>query len=853
MPYYQSLPPYPPLYPAPVPFYTTYPPAYMYHSLPTPAPTGLYPPNQWLQTLPPVPPPPPLLLTPSLSQSQESRVPVAASCTQTDLTFVESPMYDQVMDFIYSQVRSLVSENKTRPFYLIGLVRAALLLNTDYLRQTCLDSLELLINNCPNTDRQEAEAFSALVPTEQGSPAGEGTAAEEGVYSPTQNLPLARHYLDTNISGSSGNAASESCVPRGHCHLPDPAGHQRGYSGQEGGRDISEMTTSELYVGVSPWEQQMRVLMTRLLPLLKEHSDRTCEPRLLELIHCEAMFLLSELFPEEVALPVRGLLDSDLKEVLSRYTSQLLRHCRDEMLLDVHDLFLSQLDPLTLTPSRSLQHSFEREAAEAGGSEREGRDRERDDALSTAPGHKCTESLPPVPSINLTLSESRPLDETATSERSEDYSHSRTVDAVSEAASCTASDLSEIPPSLRLQVNPVPGSSPPLPVTSAPTLSTLRDSSSSPDSGELPPFADTCLSQGSFTLLPPSCFPVQNIIISSSAELHHQMLSSARTIQKYYYKWSASKLVLSERRSFLYLRRSVISLQRAIRHYLAVRKLNYSIMESGLNELIHRILLKSCHSINSDYIRAAITMQSFYRGARTRRELEIEARAATTIQSSYRGYFVRKNMESSLHTIKHRLSDATKSADTCNQLMNKVPKYMDILLNSRSLAQKYDILDNLKTAVYVSEACAIRVRREGLDILYKMVDNHVGSSIMHRMEKAADVLLQLTRWPSISKDIFIYGQSIPIITDLLEKIYFSQPSTLRVLCQLLLAFSRYPDNTATIHKYHHVSTEKLHRVLGILKRKYSKGTRRMLVKAKKDLAQSIHTLESVLIHFRCFV
>ena len=206
----------------------------------------------------------------------------------------------------------------------------------------------------------------------------------------------------------------------------------------------------------------MRFLGTRLIPLLKEHLDRTCEPRLLALIHCETMCLLSELFPEEVALRVRGLLDRDLKEVLSRYTSQLLRDCGDELLVDVSDLFFSQMDPLTLTLSRSLQPSFEREAAEAGGSEREGRDRERDDALATAPlksppvqreqdeenekpcddtfslpsstvdglfiqGHKYTESLPPVPSsptlsppriniINLTLSESRLLDETATSE-----------------------------------------------------------------------------------------------------------------------------------------------------------------------------------------------------------------------------------------------------------------------------------------------------------------------------------------------------------------------------------------------------------------------------------------------------
>ena len=104
--------------------------------------------------------------------------------------------------------------------------------------------------------------------------------------------------------------------------------------------------------------------------------------------------------------------------------------------------------------------------------------------------------------LRLTLSESRPLNETATSERSEDYSLSRTVDTVSETASCTALDLSEIPPSLRLQVNPVPDASPPLPVTSAPTLSSLRNSSSSPDSGNFLPLQTlVCLKALSLSFL----------------------------------------------------------------------------------------------------------------------------------------------------------------------------------------------------------------------------------------------------------------------------------------------------------------------------------------------------------------
>ena len=81
----------------------------------------------------------------------------------------KSTLFEQMKERIYSEVASLVSENQARPFYLLELVRAAQLLNTDYLRQTGLDSLKHVINKFLNTDRLEAEAFSALVPTEQSS------------------------------------------------------------------------------------------------------------------------------------------------------------------------------------------------------------------------------------------------------------------------------------------------------------------------------------------------------------------------------------------------------------------------------------------------------------------------------------------------------------------------------------------------------------------------------------------------------------------------------------------------------------------------------------------------------------
>ncbi|KAI6661114.1 Abnormal spindle-like microcephaly-associated protein-like [Oopsacas minuta] len=334
--------------------------------------------------------------------------------------------------------------------------------------------------------------------------------------------------------------------------------------------------------------------------------------------------------------------------------------------------------------------------------------------------------------------------------------------------------------------------------------------------------------------------------------ISQEILLSTLSIQRWYRLYSSNKLTISIRNNYISMRKSATSIQRAFRKHRNYKQ----ILKHEKAAVCIQCNFRS-YRIRSEYTSrqtAVILIQQTFRKCPVylkNRQLEKESRAAITIQSFFRGYLTRQNMESSLLSIKRRLSDATKSADISDQLKNKIPKYLDILLHSRSLSQKYDILDNLKTAVYVSEPCAIRVRREGLNILYMLVDNNVRSpSIMQRVEKAADVLLQMTKWPSIANDVFIYGQSIPIITDLLQKIYTTQPSTVRILCHLLIAFCKHPDQVATIHSMHKNSIQKMHKLLTNLKRKYSVGANRMLGKARKDLSLSIHELERVFTHFR---
>ena len=607
LPYYQTLPPVQVGYPSP--YYPSVP-THMYQSLPTPGPA--YSENQFLhhqpyppfsnlnQTLPPSFTQPPTPAPP---------VPQTASCTQTDLTFldnpissppppqthasrretrpavgrrsapiatsniltsppvIESPLFDQVREQIYSEVASLVSENESRPYYLMELLRAAQLLNTDYLRQTGLNSLKRVINNYLNPDQINPQAFSSFPapprPPLPGSLPPDTQLAqqeeEEGVYSPTQNFPLVRHYLNTDLSGSSENV-DDRCVSRA-CQLSDAVHQLRTQMDRHGGfemnvgsedeSDISEITTSDLSgceIEPSPWEPRVRVLITRLIPILKQHLDESCEPRLLALIHYRIMSFLSELFPEEVVQGVYRSLDRDLKETLGSYTSQRLRDCGEELLVDVSDLFFSQVNFLA---ADSLQLSYESDGDEYFSTDR--RDQARDDELASATleslhdkdvtdrtftlpdgdlyiqGHKCTEvdsplrsspilSPPQVNIINLTLSESRPLDENAVSEKSEDFSHSKTVDTVSETTSCTASDLSEMIPPQQEHLTSLPDATPN-------HVSLSQKDSSSSHSDELPPFAKTCLPQGSFTLLVPNSLQQDNSCSTSKSEFIAEVLS----------------------------------------------------------------------------------------------------------------------------------------------------------------------------------------------------------------------------------------------------------------------------------------------------------------------------------------
>ena len=124
--------------------------------------------------------------------------PLATSNILSSHPVIEYPLFDQVRVQIYSEVDTLVSENESRPNYLMELLRAVQLLNTDYLRQTGLNSLKRVINNYLNPDQIDPQAFSSFPAPPLPFLPDTQLVQDEYVYSPTQNFPLVRHCLNSD-------------------------------------------------------------------------------------------------------------------------------------------------------------------------------------------------------------------------------------------------------------------------------------------------------------------------------------------------------------------------------------------------------------------------------------------------------------------------------------------------------------------------------------------------------------------------------------------------------------------------------------------------------------------------------
>ncbi|XP_063074763.1 pericentriolar material 1 protein isoform X2 [Engraulis encrasicolus] len=321
------------------------------------------------------------------------------ACTEAPDASSDFSLFEALKETIYSEVATLISQNNSRPHFLIELFHELQLLNTDYLRQRALYSLQDIVTRHLTEKNVADDQASSLGPAAWvGGSQSELTPSESLATSDTEmsekNLVLKQKLVmdgdfgdeDSIMSSSStcdpfasddqgntvlrldrararireyertklqaqpnfSNKNSLACVAS-NADLPSGAADAAaataagllevlcGGSQQGSGDRRPQIDTFQL-------ERQIKAIMSEVITFLKEHLEEVCSHQLLASVRRMVLTLTHQ--NEESREFVRFFhrqLSGILQDSLGKFLGQSLQDCGEDLLVDISEILFNEL------------------------------------------------------------------------------------------------------------------------------------------------------------------------------------------------------------------------------------------------------------------------------------------------------------------------------------------------------------------------------------------------------------------------------------------------------------------------------------------------------------------------------
>ncbi|XP_061100859.1 pericentriolar material 1 protein isoform X1 [Conger conger] len=358
------------------------------------------------------------------------------TCTEAADASSDFSLFEALRETIYAEVASLISQNESRPHFLIELFHELQLLNSDYLRQRALYSLQDVVTR-HLTDRDTASGLphplgplawatasnSELTPSEPTSRATSDTDVCEKTARNNLN-PVRRQSSRDGGGNESAHSTSSNQEPFANDDLGDTVIHldralarmresQQG-SGEDTAPGVHEGagdgSTCFGYasgdaqcpqVDTEQLDRQIKAIMTEVIPFLKEHMEEVCSPQLLGSVRSMVLSLLQRANESREFLRfLHRQLGRILKENLSRMMGRMLKECGEDLLVMISEILFNELAFFSLMQERAarkpetpaLKHAHSEERKTVDGEESvsavfSDEDKDKDEAKETAAQH----------------------------------------------------------------------------------------------------------------------------------------------------------------------------------------------------------------------------------------------------------------------------------------------------------------------------------------------------------------------------------------------------------------------------------------------------------------------------------
>nr|XP_058145927.1 pericentriolar material 1 protein isoform X3 [Dasypus novemcinctus] len=322
------------------------------------------------------------------------------ACIEAPETGSDFSMFEALRDTIYSEVATLISQNESRPHFLIELFHELQLLNTDYLRQRALYALQDIVSrHISESHEKEGEnvksvnsgtwiaSNSELTPSESLATTDDETfeknferethkireqndADNASVMSVSSNFEpfatddlgntvihldqaLARMREYERMKTEAENNANIRCTCR---IIEDEDGAAatsvvnnleetpiiENHSSQQPKSEVSTVPCPR--IDTQQLDRQIKAIMKEVIPFLKEHMDEVCSSQLLTSVRRMVLTLTQQNDEsKEFVKFFHKQLGSILQDSLAKFAGRKLKDCGEDLLVEISEVLFNEL------------------------------------------------------------------------------------------------------------------------------------------------------------------------------------------------------------------------------------------------------------------------------------------------------------------------------------------------------------------------------------------------------------------------------------------------------------------------------------------------------------------------------
>ncbi|KAM8971433.1 pericentriolar material 1 protein isoform 18-T23 [Sarcophilus harrisii] len=334
--------------------------------------------------------------TPKSKTKKKTSTQLKARAKSTE-TGSDFSMFEALRDTIYSEVATLISQNESRPHFLIELFHELQLLNTDYLRQRALYALQDIVNrHISETNEKEGEnvksvnsatwiaSNSELTPSESLATTDDETfeknferetckisepndADNASTLSTSSNFePFAtddlgntvihldqalarmREYermkieAESNLSAEGAGAAATATTSATTASTLEESAKNDNRSTQPTLGEVATVPCPR--IDTQQLDRQIKAIMKEVIPFLKEHMDEVCSSQLLTSVRRMVLTLTQQNDEsKEFVHFFHKQLGSILQDSLAKFAGRKLKDCGEDLLVEISEVLFNEL------------------------------------------------------------------------------------------------------------------------------------------------------------------------------------------------------------------------------------------------------------------------------------------------------------------------------------------------------------------------------------------------------------------------------------------------------------------------------------------------------------------------------